>query len=138
MTPPKVKTGDYLGDLTDELKEYGSCSFVENLCRVVQKTMHFRYFAPSTGKRATKCKVKGITLNYENSKVVNFTTLRDMILENAPAVQVHNPRKIKTIVDFDLTFRAIINSMRVRLQDYLFISLSVLNSECVFIRFRLC
>jgi len=25
----KVKTGDYLGDLTDELEEYGSCSFVE-------------------------------------------------------------------------------------------------------------
>jgi len=57
--------------------------------------MPFTVFCPSTGKRATKCKVKGITLNYENSKVVNFTTLRDMILENAPPVHVHNPRKIK-------------------------------------------
>jgi len=39
--------------------------------------------------------VKGVTLNYANSKVVKVTTLRDMILENAPPVLVHNPRKIK-------------------------------------------
>jgi hypothetical protein len=34
-------------------------------------------------------------LNYENSKVVNFTSLRDMILEDASSVHVHNP-KIKS------------------------------------------
>jgi len=34
-------------------------------------------------------------LNYENSNVVNFTSLRDMILEDAPHVHVHNPKKIK-------------------------------------------
>jgi len=39
--------------------------------------------------------VQGITLNYDNSKVLNFTTLGDKILENAPPVHVHNPRKIK-------------------------------------------
>jgi len=39
--------------------------------------------------------MKGINLNYENSKVVNFTTLMDMILGNTPPVLVHNPRKIK-------------------------------------------
>jgi hypothetical protein len=39
--------------------------------------------------------VKGITLNYENSKVVNFTSLKDMILEDGPTVQVHNTKKIK-------------------------------------------
>jgi len=33
-------------------------------------------------------------LNYENSKVVN-TALRNMILEEAPPVHVHNPKKIK-------------------------------------------
>jgi len=34
-------------------------------------------------------------LNYENSKVVNFTALKNMILEDAPPVHVHNPKKIK-------------------------------------------
>jgi len=93
--PQKVKTGDYLGDLTDELEEYGSCSFVDKFVSGGPKNYAFSVFYPSTGKRARKCKVKSITLNYENSKVVNFTTLRVMILENAPSVHVHNPRKIK-------------------------------------------
>ena len=39
--------------------------------------------------------MKGITLNYDNSKVVNFAKLRNMNLENASPVNVHNPRKIK-------------------------------------------
>jgi len=34
-------------------------------------------------------------LNYENSKAVNFTSLKDMILEYVPHVHVHNPKKIK-------------------------------------------
>ena len=34
-------------------------------------------------------------MNYENSKVVNFTGFRNLILEDAPPVNVHNPRKIK-------------------------------------------
>jgi ABC-type microcin C transport system duplicated ATPase subunit YejF len=34
-------------------------------------------------------------LNYENSKVVNFTSLRNIILEDAPPVHVHNTKKIK-------------------------------------------
>jgi hypothetical protein len=39
--------------------------------------------------------VKGINLNYENSKVVNFTALRHMILEDDTPLHVHNPKKIK-------------------------------------------
>ena len=34
-------------------------------------------------------------MNYENSKGVNFTTLRDMILKVTAPVYVHNPKKIK-------------------------------------------
>ena len=64
-----------------------------NLCGT--KSYAFSVFCPSTGKRATKYKVKGINLSFENSKVVNFTTFMDMILENTPPVSVHNPRKIK-------------------------------------------
>ena len=66
----------------------------KNLCRV-DKNYAFSVFCPSTGERTIKCKVKGITLNYENSKVVNFTTLRDMILKATYPVHVHNPKKIK-------------------------------------------
>ena len=52
-------------------------------------------FCPATGKRTSKCKLKGITLNFNNSKVVNFTSLRNMILEDDTPLHVHNPKKIK-------------------------------------------
>ena len=51
-------------------------------------------FCPATGKRTSKCKVKGITLNYNNSEV-NFNSLRSMILEDDTPLHVHNPKKIK-------------------------------------------
>jgi len=57
---------------------------------VAQKNYAFSVFCPSTGKHTTKC-----NLNYENSKVVNFTTLRDMILKDTTPVHIHNPKKIK-------------------------------------------
>ena len=84
-----------MGELTDELEEYGSCFFVEEFVSGGPKNYAFSVFWPSTGIRETKCKLKGITMIYENSKVVNFITLWDMILENAPPVHVNNSRKIK-------------------------------------------
>jgi len=51
--------------------------------------------APWTVKRTIKYKRNGKTLNYENSNVVNFTTLRDMILKDTIQVHVHNTKKIK-------------------------------------------
>ena len=43
--PPKDKTGDYLGDVKDELEEYGSCSFLEEFVSGRLKNYAFRYFA---------------------------------------------------------------------------------------------
>jgi hypothetical protein len=92
---PKVKTGDYLGDLTDELEEFGPQSFIREFVSGGPKNYAFSVFCPTTGKCTNKCKVKGINLNYENFKVVNFTALRRMILEEATPLHVHNPKKIK-------------------------------------------
>ena len=72
---------------------YGFCSFVGEFVWSGPKIYAFSVFFPSNKERATNFKVKGITLNFENSKVVNFT--RDMILENTPPMHVHNPRKMK-------------------------------------------
>jgi hypothetical protein len=91
----KMKTGDYLGDLTDELEKFSAGSYIEEFVSGGTKNYAFSVFCPSTGKQTTKCKVKDITLNYENSKVVNFTSLRRMILEDDTPVHVHNPKKIK-------------------------------------------
>ena len=63
--PPKVETGDYLGDLTDEL-ESGFGSNIEEFVSGDPRNYAFSVFSSSTGKRTTKFKVKGVTLNYEN------------------------------------------------------------------------
>jgi hypothetical protein len=93
--PPKVKTGDHLGDYTDKLEEFGAGSYIEEFVPGAPKNYAFSVFSPTTRKRTTECKVKGIILNYENSKVVNFTYLRLMIPEEEAALHVHNTIKIK-------------------------------------------
>jgi len=92
---PKVETADYLGDLIDELKEFGSGSYNEEFVSGGPKNYAFCVFSPSTRKRTTKFKVKGITLHYENSKVLKFTSLRNIILLDDKPLHVNKPRKIK-------------------------------------------
>jgi hypothetical protein len=53
------------------LEEVGSGSFIQEFVSGGTKNYAFSVFCPSTGKRKNKCKVKGIILNNENSKVVN-------------------------------------------------------------------
>ena len=86
---------DYLGQLTDEMKGFGSDSFIQEFVSVGHKNCAFSVFCHSTRKRTTKCNVKGISLNYENSKIVNSTILSDMILKNTAPVHVYKSKKIK-------------------------------------------
>ena len=90
---PKVKIGDYLSVVTDELEEFGSGSYIEEFVSGGPKNYAFWVFCPSKEKRTTKCKVTGINLNYENSKVVNFTALKNMIREDDTPPHFHNPKK---------------------------------------------
>jgi hypothetical protein len=74
---------------------FGSGCYIENFVSGGPKNYAFSVFCPSSGKRTSKYKVIGITLNYENSKVINFTSLRQMILKDDTPLHVHNPKKIK-------------------------------------------
>jgi len=84
-----VRTGDYPGRLTKVSEEFVSGSLIHKLG---SGGLENYVFCHSTGKYTTKCKVKGITLNYETSKDVNFTKLRDMILTDTATVHVHNAK----------------------------------------------
>jgi hypothetical protein len=70
--------------------EFGSGSYIEEFVSGGHKNYAFSVFRPTRGKRTTKCKG-----NYENSKVINFTSLRHMILEYDTTLHVHNSKKIK-------------------------------------------
>ena len=59
--------GDYLGDLTSEL---GPGEFITTFCSTGPKS-----YAYTTNKGNKVCKVKGITLNFRNSLIINEETM---------------------------------------------------------------
>ena len=69
------------------MEDFGSGSFIDHFVLGGPKNYAFSVICPSTGKRTIRCEVKGITMNYECSKVVNFTSLKNMNLEDAPPAQ---------------------------------------------------
>jgi hypothetical protein len=48
---PKVQTGDYLGDITDELVEFGSGFYIEEFVTGGPKNYEFLVFCRATMKR---------------------------------------------------------------------------------------
>ena len=73
----QVKTGDFLGAMTTELKpgEYISEFVSGSTKNYVYKTVN-----TVTGAESTVCKVRGFTLNYGASELVNFERIKHMIL----------------------------------------------------------
>jgi hypothetical protein len=54
-------------------------------------------YAYKTSNSKTVCKVRGITLNYNASQLVNFDKMKEMILNRDPneTITVHTEKKIK-------------------------------------------
>ena len=65
-----IETGDSLGDLTDELDG----DYITEWCGTGPKSYAY---TTSNGKQV--CKVKGFTLNYENSQCINQESMNDII-----------------------------------------------------------
>ena len=92
-----VQTCDCLGAMTSELKpgEF-ICDFV---CGC-PKNSAYKLINSVTGEEKTVCNVRGITLNYSASVLVNFECIRRMILRDVAGgetdtVTVHTERNIK-------------------------------------------
>lgn len=87
IEPP---VGDYLGDLTNELKE--GDWITEFVCSGPKN------YAYKTHKGNEVCKVKGFSLNYTNSTILNLTSMKDAMFnrEDSAAGNYHtvNPAKI--------------------------------------------
>ena len=65
-----VKTGDMLGDMTDELSGKGITNFVST----DPKSYSFKY-----GNNEEKSAIKGFTLNHENSSILNHDSLSKIV-----------------------------------------------------------
>ena len=98
---PPIECGDRLGNMTNEL---GPGEYIDEFVSGGPKNYAYKVMKPD-GSTKTVCKVKGITLNYTTSQIVNFETIWDMVLNGTQRdVVVHTAKKIKTKRDRDGPF----------------------------------
>lgn len=76
----RVETGDYLGQMTDELSDYGQGSYITEFVSGGPKTYAYKILSTKTGQSETVCKVKGLTLNLRTASMVNFVSLKRMVV----------------------------------------------------------
>jgi hypothetical protein len=88
-----IECGDNLGDMQSELKPG---EYIREFVSGDPKNYAYRV-VNAEGAVKTACKVRGITLNYRASKLVNFDVIRKMVLKGGPrdVVTVHTDKKIK-------------------------------------------
>ena len=121
---PKVKTGNFLGDMTNELDCYGEGSYIEEFCSGGSKNYAYRVFETKTQTYSTVCKVRGISLNLRHRQVVNFESLKSMVCGKQEANVITNPRRIartnqgQLITRTEKKIHRVVFDKRVRLSDY--------------------
>ena len=93
-TTQLVETGDCLRAMMSELI---SGFYIEEFVSGGPKNNAYRIVDPVTRNHETACKVRGITLNYSVSQMVNFDVMNVMIWrgDDTETVTVHSERKIK-------------------------------------------
>ncbi len=74
-----LPTGDYLGDLTDELSAYGEGSYVVEFVSAGPKNYSYKVFSPRDNKIHQEIKVKGHPLDFTSIKHINARTMKNMV-----------------------------------------------------------
>lgn len=62
-----IATGQFVGDMTDELENYGSGSYIKKFVSGRPKNYSFRIYSTKKQRGVVVCKVKGVSLNYTAS-----------------------------------------------------------------------
>ncbi|KAK4882043.1 hypothetical protein RN001_005362 [Aquatica leii] len=88
------RTGDYLGNMTDEIESYGPGSRIVEFVSGGPKNYALKIFSTKNNKYEYVCKVKGIVKNFKNAQTVNFEHLKNMVLGEAEATYVNTDRRI--------------------------------------------
>ncbi|CAH0747814.1 unnamed protein product [Bemisia tabaci] len=110
----RLPLGDHLGDLTDELEVYGKNSFIKSFVGAGPKNYAMEIcIGGDPTKTTTVCKVRGFTLNYRASKVVNFETVRRAVLQDLGPIPVHIPNKIVRKTNWRIVSRSEFEKYRV-------------------------
>lgn len=92
-------TGDYLGDLTDEISEYGCDAYISEFVSGGPKNYAYKVEIPDESPKFV-CKVKGINLNYENSERINFATIKNCVFNSTDPIELENRIILRTKENF--------------------------------------
>jgi hypothetical protein len=89
-----IHCGDRLGDKTDELK---SGEYISEFVSAGPKNYAYEICERGSGNVQTVCKLRGFTVNYNASRLVNFDVIKNMTLNggHGDTVTVHTDKKIK-------------------------------------------
>ena len=77
----ELETGPLLGDLTNELISYGENAYITSFVSGGPKFYAFTVRKPD-GSECSVCKVKGIRMNFKNTQIINFESVRELIENN--------------------------------------------------------
>ncbi|XP_057335107.1 uncharacterized protein LOC130673909 [Microplitis mediator] len=83
-----LPTGDFLGDLTDELEGYGEGSYISSFVSGGPKVYAYIVQKPD-GATAECCKLKGVRLNAETSELVNYNTVHFLVVDNVDSFNIN-------------------------------------------------
>ena len=78
--------GDFLGDWTSELDPE------EHITEFISAGP--KNYAYRTNKGAETCKVKGFSLNYTNSQLINFEAMKEIVFDKVVNISIVQPSKI--------------------------------------------
>jgi DNA polymerase type B, organellar and viral len=97
---PEIELSDYLGGMTDELEKFGEGSYAVEFVSGGPKNYSLNIWSTRENRFVTICKAKGITLNSEAVKKINFESIKKMILEpdSLQEINITNEHKISRIV----------------------------------------
>ena len=95
----RPNTGLYLGQLTDEVASSKEPhNYITKFVSLGAKSYAYEVLNPQTNTRKYTCKIKGLTLNFITSNVINFNTMKALLEE---FVETKN-RKSVTVPQFNI------------------------------------
>ena len=88
-----IEKTPYLGGMTDELVcADDGCADQHYITQFVSTGPKCYSYATDDGTKVMK--IKGITLNYKNNQLLDFDTMKNMVIDESKVVEFTNPHKI--------------------------------------------
>ncbi|GAB0086737.1 Beta-mannosidase [Sergentomyia squamirostris] len=90
-----LQCGKFLGDLTDELVDYGEGAYIEEYVSTGPKSYGLKIYSPKNGSHSYKIVCKGISMNRLVEQKVNFDTLKHLVMGDTEEITVTYDNKIE-------------------------------------------